>query len=324
MSFSTNVTFGCRALDGPSLGLSEPLQLSQSLSLHPRPPVDLDETWQEWLGTLQGDSFSKSRLVIVAQLPNSTSMHGDNLRGVETQLQTLHCGLLLQGYGYCSGGLEVYGNTNYSLHLGPLGPVFPHAAVQNRKHSAPTIDKLEEAYRIAQSLQVIYDHPRRFLRLRRSFDAWYRGIREGEIVGYRLHNFVRAVEGLTQPPRFGLTNSFVERAQMIIGRNQRNASLLRQLYNLRSCFEHIKRWRPELRRLPKLNVTESLLYRTLQAELLASAAFITILTSTAMLHHFRSDATISRFWALGESDRRKQWGRPFPLQQEARRLYWRV
>lgn len=128
--FPPRTTFGCRALGGPSLGQAEPVKLSPFLAVHPHPPVDLDDTWTKWLGTIQADSFGRSKLVIVAQFTNPLVFASDALPRVQTLLQVLHNGLLLQGFGYCSGGLEVCGNTDYGLHIGPLGPVFPHAAAE--------------------------------------------------------------------------------------------------------------------------------------------------------------------------------------------------
>jgi|SRR5882724_1866312 len=274
-SFPANVTFGCRALDGPSLGQSEPIRLSASLSLYGHPPVDLNAAWQKWLGTIQSGQFNKNGFFIVAQLQNPTHPI-NNLGRVQNLIHTFHCGLLLQGYAYCSGGLEVCGNTDRGhLHVGPIGPVFPHHSVQNRELHGPKKDDLLKAYRLAQSLLGLYEYPRRFMRLRRSFDAWMRGIQEA-VPGYRLHQFVRAAEGLTKPGRGRIAKDFEERCQLFIGRGVRNQAILRQLYDLRSCFEHIKPWRAELSKVRTLDVGESLLLRTLQAELVASSTFCRI------------------------------------------------
>jgi len=288
--------------------------------VHARPPVDLDATWQKWLGSIQVRQFSESKFFIVAQLTNP-SLPVNNLERIEKLIHAFHCGLLLQGYAYCSGGLEVCGNTDHGhLHVGPIGPVFPHHPVQNRELHAPKRDALQRAYRLADSLIGLYKSPRRFMRLRQSFDAWMRGIQEA-IPGYRLHQFVRAAEGLTKPRRGRISKDFEDRCQLFIGRGARNRKALRQLYDLRSCFEHIKPWRAELRKVRRLDVAESLLFRTLQAELVASWAFCRILQSQTLLRNFASDNSIERFWAMPEAEKRKAWGKPLPFTAEAARSY---
>lgn len=132
---------------------------------------------------------------------------------------------------------------------------------------------------------------------------------------------MRAVEGLTQPPRYKMTASFVSRSQLFIGDSKRNEALLRQLYTLRSCMEHVQLWRHELKKVRGLNAEQSLLFRALQAELLASAVLMGILRSPPLLRHFRTEKTIAPFWALPDADRRKLWGKPFALDREAKLLY---
>ncbi len=180
--------------------------------------------------------------------------------------------------------------------------------------------RTQRAYRLADSLIGLYKSPRRFMKLRRSFDAWMRGIQEA-IPGYRLHQFVRAAEGLTKPRRGRISNDFEDRCQLFIGRGVRNKAALRQLYDLRSCFEHIKPWRSELRKVRRLDVAESLLFRTLQAELVASWAFCRILQSQTLLRNFASDNSIEQFWAMPEPEKKKAWGKPAPFTAEAASSY---
>jgi hypothetical protein len=46
------------------LGQAEPAQLNPFLAVDKRPLVDLDDTWQEWLGSIQR-KFAQSKFVIV-------------------------------------------------------------------------------------------------------------------------------------------------------------------------------------------------------------------------------------------------------------------
>src|SRR5437868_9641793 len=98
------------------MGLTQPVQLSPYLAVHPSAPVNLDSTWENWLGSIQAGQFRNSEFVIVAQLENPI-LPVNHRERVERVVDAFHCALLLLGFGYCSGGLEVGGNTdNGHLH----------------------------------------------------------------------------------------------------------------------------------------------------------------------------------------------------------------
>ena len=316
MPFADNIAFACLALDGPVYRGPTPAPLNASMSVYPAPPVELDDVWTRWLGTIQADAFQRSAFFIVGQWPGGAVMQDHEI--IETAVTCAHRALLLQGRAYCAGGLLVSGNTGHGLHVGPISTYFSHPSINLRRRiRTPTIEDFANAGTVAETLTSLYSYQRRFMRIRRGFHAWYSGIRES-LPGFRLHFFIRAIEALTQAPRNQLGQSFRTRSQLFIGSGQRNEALLRQLYAMRSCIEHTKWWRSEINCVHGLNVEDSLSFRALQAEIIASAAYLKILSSPELLRHFATEQTIRRFWALGSGDRERLWGIPLNIRNASR------
>lgn len=176
VQFPPNVTFGCRALDGPVWRETELFQASPTLSVHPHPPVELDDVWYRWLGSIQAEKFRTSNFVIVAIRRNELGCQ--NLDSVEQEVLAYQYALLLEGYGYCDGGVQVCGNTHHDLHVGPVSTVLRHQAVRGRRLLHPTKEVLVKAAQVSASLLTLYRYPVRFLRLRRGLAWWVRGIQE--------------------------------------------------------------------------------------------------------------------------------------------------
>jgi len=321
MPFADNITFACLALDGPVYRGPAPAALNASMSVYPDPPVELDDVWTRWLGTIQAGTLQRSAFFIVGQWPGGAAMQDSETGTVA--VECAHRALLLQGFAYCSGGLLISGNTEHGLHVGPISTYLGHPSISLRRMRTPTNEDFAMAGTVAHAITSLYSYKYRFMRIRRGFYAWFNGVRESS-PGFRLHFFIRAIEALTQAPRGQLGLSFRTRSQLFIGGGLRNQALLRQLYDLRSCMEHTKWWRSEINCVHGLNVEESLSFRALQAEMIASAAYLRILSSPVLLNRFATERTIRSFWALGGNDREKLWGEPFNVRAAASQALQRL
>jgi hypothetical protein len=278
----------------------------------------LDDVWRGWLGSIQVQRFRDSNFVIVAIHGNEVGQN--NLATTEQEVLAFQYALLLNGRGYCSGGVQVSGNTQHELHVGPISSVLAHPQIRGRRMLRTDRDLLLRTAELAMPLLALYRHPVRFMRIRRGLASWARGIQEINPEP-RLHHFVRAIEALTRQGRSGLTRSFCLRAQLFIGEGKRSYARLKQLYDLRSCIEHVKWWRSEIYRVRGLNVHDTLLYRALEAELVASFAYLVILSSHELQRWFSTERTIAKFWELPEADQRRIWGNPIDMTGEANRLF---
>ena len=110
MPFANNVAFCCLALDEAHLHPGGSVRVDDELQVSAAPPVDLDETWVRWLGTIKARAFRGSGLVLTAQrpIPRFEVVVPYEL---EQRVRLLHLCLLLQGCAFAPGGLMVGGNT---------------------------------------------------------------------------------------------------------------------------------------------------------------------------------------------------------------------
>lgn len=337
MPFPDNVAFCCYALNGPYLVSHEPVQVMDGLSVSRNPgPVDLDDTWIRWLGTLQAETFRESDLIITAQSVRRDAyshLGAREISSLEDRVRLFHWALVLLGCGYNSAALMVAGNTyDGHLHVGPISLEWTSCPrPEYRRYRRITEDDLRQAALILVGLEEIYSQvpSPNYRRLRKGFNSWIRGAQSQE-GDQRLHSFVRAVEGVTRPTtttipskrnRKGITTKFIERGQTFIGCSPRNERLLRQLYNLRSCVEHLKNILPLVHKPRGIHKDEAFAFRALESEILASTIYQRILSGEALRQRLRTEQSFEGFWRMRDDRRKKLWGETLDLKASMERQF---
>jgi hypothetical protein len=89
----------------------------------------------------------------------------------------------------------------------------------------------------------------------------------------RLHQFVRAVEGVIKPTIGQSRRQFVHRGQVFAGNSETARTLLGELYDLRGLAEHLHRFDAGLAAHPQRDRESISLRRAYQAQLLASHVY---------------------------------------------------
>lgn len=218
-------------------------------------------------------------------------------QSLDNRVRLFHHILVLLGCGYNDAMVMVGGEKYHGggIHIGPVRPgLTPCFRPYYRQSRKIEIEDLSRAAKILENLELIYSHVpgRLYRRLRKGFNVWIRGAQEGEEWIERLHSFVRATEAIVKPaiarkrsararkrsktakrPWRDITQTFIDRGQTVTAASQRNAKLLRQLYDIRSSVEHIKDIMPSVKKVRGIHADEGFGFRALQAELLASAAY---------------------------------------------------
>ena len=341
--------FCCLTLNGPRLKVKQEQTVLPGLIIsHEQNAFELEPHWVEWLGTIQANSFRESTLFITAIVDPLAVDRGDIPipQSLDNRVRLFHHILVLLGCGYNDAMLMVGGEKYHSggIHIGPVRPgLTPCFRPYYRQSRQIDVEDLERSAKILESLELIYSHVpgRLYRRLRKGFNVWIRGAQEGEEWIERLHSFVRATEAIMKPtiarkrsalarkrsktakrPWRDVTQTFIDRGQTVIGASQRNAKLLRQLYDIRSSVEHIKDIMPSVKKVRGIHADEGFGFRALQAELLASAVYAKILSSDVLLNAFSTEAKVEGFWSRVTLQRRALWGDPFNLDAEARQCFY--
>ncbi len=317
MPIPNDVIFACLALDGPFLvhGAGDVI-VSNPVSVHRAVPVQLDNTWLDWLGSVLVGQLQQCQFAVLSTQPYTARNQGRAEEERRDILYKFHYGLLLQGMAYSHGGLVITGATpNGQLAVESVSIPPPHPFLDYRRAGQISRAIIDRASALVPIIRGMYGRPHRYIRLRRGLVAWLQGIHSLS-ADDRLHNFIRAIEAITKPDRYRITRTFVDRAQLFIGPGARKESLLFQLYNLRSCIEHVKTWRKELRVPRPLLRNQAFGLRAFQAEVIASSIYIRIFERPDLMLALATEAQFNRFWKRPSSERELLWGPPIDLRRE--------
>lgn len=323
MPLEDNSVFCCLALhDGPRL-TEDCVDGGNGVSVRNSPPVQLDNAWTEWLGSIQARQFHESKFIIVAH-EKLEQYAGDEyaaMTAVEQRALLAHYCLLLSGIGYTGEMLKVCGNTRINhLHVGPIGNLPSHPRPGYRRVPKPDEQHIKDGFLLAANASAVY--PKSYAdRVRRGFRAVILGW-QSDLVDERLHSFIRAIEAVTKPGRKGITRIFCERAQLFTGRSPANAQLLEELYNIRSCYEHTNDVLIATTKAKGIRQNHAVAFRSLQAELLASAVYRRIFENPGLIAQFSTLNGFDEFWAEPEDKRQAKWGLPIDLDRETRKVFF--
>jgi hypothetical protein len=336
MPLRNDIDFCCLALNGPRLEVPGTTELLAEFSVTDSTAhIDLD-FWREWLGSLQTRTFTESSLVITAEHYDryEAGASHETRERIEHRVRLFHFALVLIGCGYNSSALMVGGNTAHGhTHLGPIQVgLTPCQHPRYRRPKRVSGDDLRLATTILKSLEHVYAQVPKpdYRRIRKGFNSWIRGV-ESDDVAQGLHSFVRAAEAIIRPttsrkikhPTSGrkfwrpITPTFLDRGQTFVGRSTRSERLLKQLYELRSCVEHTKNIEPAVRRPKDVSRQDAFLFRTLQAEILASTIYTRIFTNDALREQLRTESGVEGFWRRSEDKRLSLFGEPIDLHAAA-------
>jgi hypothetical protein len=184
-----DILFSCLALDDAYLHPAGTIEAAEGLQISSTPPVELDDVWVRWLGTIQAEKFRRSGLFVTAQ--RRIPFFDERVDELDLKARLFHCCLLLEGCAHSAGGLMVGGNTRHGqLHVGPLGAYDPHFRPHYRRFTRVTADRIVAAAAMLPSAEAIYadgEGPfRPYRRLRIGFNSWIFGQRSLH-VDHRLH-----------------------------------------------------------------------------------------------------------------------------------------
>ncbi len=170
-----------------------------------------------------------------------------------------------------------------------------------------TLERLEHANHLASVFRSLKPSATNFGRFSRGLHYLRKGLRE-QSGQDRLHQFVRALEALILPDQGATKRQFVHRCQQFAQRNSAAVTALEQSYDMRCDAEHVHDWDRSLQNLGSEKPEDVASWRVRQMEALASFAYDRILSTPALLQHFKDDVSLAAFWKLPNQLRTALWG----------------
>lgn len=302
--------FDCLACSPISPIFDGDVQLHEHLWASSGLPVAPKEHWEKWIGTIAFDSLRRSFvLTVTAKQPKPGIVFLDALR---RQLYRLQCALNLLGIcGYDEAFYIAGANEKGTPEVRQFGRIRRTFYLSREMPSPPFgLEKLKRAVWLSERMEIIDKEGASWRRLRRAIDALNDGLAEKSLQDSRIHQFVRALEGLIMPEQGKSTKQFMHRCQTFALAGEDAKVAFEQAYNIRSQVEHLHN---ALDVLPGSCVEEKtqLLYRRArQMDQLVRFALARALESDALLDVFKQDSTIEDFWKTPDHERLKIWGVP--------------
>ena len=212
-----NSKFGILAFDGCfNVNIERSVVLGDGLSVHPHCPVELPEHWRTWLGSLQSDNLVNANLAFTVQIDSETPTILDaETQQLLDQLLGLRVALFLHGIPEYRNNLIALGGVDDGGETSVRSIEIPNRAYCHRLGRRPTISAqtLASTSECANQVLALYRNQGAFRRVRAGLRACTHGIEEPD-PAERLHQYVRALDGLTMLlPREG-ANQFAQRAQL--------------------------------------------------------------------------------------------------------------
>jgi hypothetical protein len=176
-------------------------QIAPGMWVLRRPPVDLEQHWRDWLGSLGIDKVRNADFVLLAVKPSATLevLDGENT-GLVDRVDHWYHGLLLHGVplleqkGVCLTGANRRDRPDVR-NFADLDPMYP-------SHEIPPVRvglaDLARAWQLGETLERLHVG-NDWERFHRGFSTLLRGFRDTD-GGMRLRHFVQALEGLVKPP----------------------------------------------------------------------------------------------------------------------------
>ena len=305
-----NTKFGMLAFDDcPRVDLAGPVVIGNGVSVHPRCPIELEDHWRTWLGTFQAETLTGANLVFTVQIESATPTILDaETKQLNEHLLALRVGLFLHGIPEYKNNLIALGGIDNEGVSNVRRIEIPARAFRHSCGRRPTItaESLASTSTCANHILELHRNQGTHRRVRAGFRACTRGMEE-PAVEERLHQFVRAIDGLTMLLPGEGRRIFAQRARLFAA-GASMANVLVQLYQLRNAQEHLNDFRADLGDLTEAEMLRLGSQRAYQAEQVALEAYRRLFTTPALLARLESDANIGAFWALDDNARRIEWG----------------
>ena len=279
-----------------------------------RLPLDVEETWKKWIGSIRFKKLEKANLLLVRTCPSQVPyvLNDEDQRLAGDLSQIFHCLQLLGVPEYDGADLltgSVVGDQSDVRQLSELDLFHP---TKGYSRSPLTVESLERATGLREGLEEIEAAQGQYKRLTRGLNVLWNGLRQ-QVAADRNHQFVRSLEALILPVKGQTKNQFIHRCQTFCKASSDARTALAECFDMRSDTEHLNDREPSLSNHPPPKRENIAFQRTRQMEALASFAHSRILEDGEVRRHFASEEAQQAFWKKDDAERISLWGERLDL-----------
>ncbi len=287
---------GYVGLQLPFLQLELPIELGSGIEL--RRDVTIDSPfWVEGLGKWKLEQLHECDLLIVASMesekPNILDQEHSQLveRAWRFTMSLMLTGVRFNSAPVILSSSVVDGEEN----LRRYSEAGPWMQTDGQPYTLVDRSRISQAESVLVGIDRILSKD--FRRFRKGLVSICSGLAERSCDD-RAFFFARALEATQAGQKHEGKPSFVEKAQVMIGKSSPNKELLEDLYDIRSNVAHVKAFSD----LVKPNETakqaeDRIVARCSDAEIICKEVYRRILSDAALLNHFVDDDTTKAYWA---------------------------
>jgi hypothetical protein len=307
--FSNNEKFAMVALHGCHIDIASECTLPDGTVVLLKLPANLDATWDRWLGELRSKHILESNLIFLRKLGTSKPLiRDDESERLRLEINAFYALLpIYAAFEYAGAEILVGGTENSEVRIQGLAEMRDYYVTRGTATSALNSDHLVSVSRARLKLENLHNQAEQYRRLKAGLKILLDGL-ENNIGMERLHQFVRALEAVILPKQGETRKQFINRCQTFTSRNQPNADILGEAYDMRSDAEHIHEWDKSLSNHPRDQRDSIALHRTRQVETLVKSIYARILLDETLCRHFQTDEALAEFWKRPEPERKAIWG----------------
>jgi hypothetical protein len=315
--FKENSKFALLAISGIGSTLPDAeYQLGDGTWVMPRLPAVADlGKWREWIGSIRADELQRANLVLLLEedAPDPMTLNDTHYRLRDAVCHLCYCFQLRPGIESRDPDLLLGSSVDGQVFIRQMSKLHPFH--QSKGYTAASVSQewVEEALALRTGIERMLSAGG-YARFHRGLDVLFKALRQK--AQERLHEVARAIEALILPERGRTERQFVHRCQTFARANEATATVLGEIFGMRSDAEHLQDWNLAVEAYPEDERENVCWQRTRQVEHLACNAYSKLLLSPALLNHFRTDDTINQFWHLRDDERRHLWGEGLDITAE--------
>jgi hypothetical protein len=276
------------------------------------PSFEIEEFWQRQLGEIKTKKIAENSALVLTVVASDRSdgfIDRELIRSVRSTLYSL----FLQGVYFSDGGTVLCGsNSTGRLAIRSVQDLNPFVWPRETVTARLDIAVVNRARTISSGLESMYIAEQSYRRLKRGFHSYLDGM-TGKHEETRMRHFVRSIEAFIRPSIGKTRSHFVHRGQLFVGFSNDMCELLGDLYDLRSCAEHMNDIHDLYSGLHELEIDKRTAMGSFQSEVIANYAYRRAFENPSILKNFISDSTIQAFWEKPSKEQKEIWGGPVRL-----------
>jgi hypothetical protein len=311
LSIALRSQFAAITIDPLSISsdLAGSIDFGEGLCIVVNPSFEIEDFWKRQLGEIKTKKIAENSLLLLAVVALDDS-GGSFDRELIRSVRSILYSLFLQGIYFSDGGTILCGsNSTGRISIRSVQDLNPFVWPRETVTEALDDAVVNRARIVASGLESMYRAEQFFRRLKRGFHSYLDGM-TGKYEETRMRHFVRSIEAFIRPAIGKTRSHFVHRGQLFVGCSDDMSELLGDLYDLRSCAEHMNDIHDLYPGLAEPEIDKRTAMGSFQSEVIANYVYGRAFESADILKNFISDSSIKVFWGKPPKEQKEIWGKP--------------